>query len=80
MSSPEERFTVGCPRCGKRYVVTPSAIGKKATCKCGRSFLVEKPPEDEDDDDGAIYDIQPPASDAPAPAPADAKASEPRSP
>ncbi len=50
-----ERFTVGCPKCGKRYVVTSEAIGRKAKCKCGRSFIVEKPPEDEEDDDGTIY-------------------------
>jgi hypothetical protein len=58
MSVSEERFTVGCPKCAKRYVVTTSAIGKKATCKCGRSFIVEKPREDEDDDDDDTpYDI-----------------------
>ncbi len=56
----EERFTVGCPKCGKRYVLTSSAIGKKATCKCGRSFIVEKPPEDEEDEDeGGVYDVAP---------------------
>lgn len=56
MPASEERFTVGCPRCGKRYVLTSSAIGKKATCKCGKSFTVAKPPEDEDDE-GGTYDI-----------------------
>ena len=29
MPEPEERFTVGCPKCGKRYVLTSAAIGKK---------------------------------------------------
>ena len=58
MPEQEERFTVGCPKCGKRYVLTSAAIGKKATCKCGRSFIVEKPPEDEDEeDDGGTYDV-----------------------
>jgi transcription elongation factor Elf1 len=52
MSDPEERFTVACPKCNKRYVVTVSVIGKKATCKCGRSFLIEKPPEDLEDEGG----------------------------
>jgi len=56
MTDPVERFTVGCPRCSKRYVVTSQAIGKKATCKCGKSFAVEKPPEDEDDE-GGLYDV-----------------------
>jgi predicted nucleic acid-binding Zn-ribbon protein len=59
MPEAEERFTVGCPKCGKRYVLTYSAIGKKATCKCGRSFIVEKPPEDEDDEDDGVYDVAP---------------------
>ena len=52
MADPEDRFTVGCPKCGKRYVLTAKAIGKKATCKCGRSFIVQKPPEDEEDEGG----------------------------
>jgi len=38
-------------------VVTSNDIGKKATCKCGRSFVIEKPPEDDDDDDGSIYGV-----------------------
>ena len=59
MPEPEERFTVGCPKCSKRYVLTSAAIGKKATCKCGRSFIVERPPENEDDDDGGAYDVAP---------------------
>jgi hypothetical protein len=60
MPEPEERFTVGCPKCNKRYVLTSAAIGKKATCKCGRSFIVERPPEnDDDDDDGGAYDVAP---------------------
>lgn len=57
MPDPIERFTVACPRCAKRYVVTSDAIGKKATCKCGRSFVVQKPPEDEEDDNGSVYDV-----------------------
>ncbi len=57
MSETVERFTVGCPKCGKRYVLTTAAIGKKATCQCGRSFTVEKPPEDEEDE-GGDYEIK----------------------
>ena len=57
MSSSTEKFTVGCPRCGKRYVLTAAAIGKTATCKCGKSFVVAKPEEDEDDDDGQDYGV-----------------------
>jgi hypothetical protein len=59
MPASQERFTVGCPKCCKRYVVTSAAIGKKATCKCGRSFIVERPPEDqeEDEEDGGTYDV-----------------------
>jgi hypothetical protein len=58
MPDSEERFTVGCPKCNKRYVLTTSAIGKKATCKCGRTFIVAKPPEDEEDeDDGGTYGV-----------------------
>ena len=59
MPASEERFTVACPKCCKRYVVTSSTIGKKATCKCGRSFIVEKPPEDreEEEEDGGTYDV-----------------------
>jgi len=56
----EERFTVGCPKCCKRYVVTTSAIGKKATCKCGKTFIVAKPAEDEEEDEeGGTYDVAP---------------------
>jgi len=60
MPSPQERFTVGCPKCGKRYVLTAAAIGKKATCKCGRSFIVEKPAEDleeEEEELGGDYGV-----------------------
>lgn len=60
MSDPAERFTVACPRCSKRYVVTVAVLGKKATCKCGRSFLIEKPPEDleeEEEQEGGDYGV-----------------------
>lgn len=56
MPDAEDRFTVACPKCGKRYVLTAAAIGKKATCKCGKSFVVQKPEEDLDDE-GGDYDV-----------------------
>ena len=62
MSNSTEKFTVGCPRCAKRYVLTPAAIGRKATCKCGKSFVVARPPEDEEEDDGKDYDVSSDAS------------------
>lgn len=60
MSSSTEKFTIGCPMCGKRYVVAPSAIGRKATCKCGKSFVVARPEEDAEEDeegDSQGYDV-----------------------
>lgn len=60
MSSSTEKFTIGCPRCAKRYVLTPAAIGRKATCKCGKSFVVTRPEEDAEEDeegDGKGYDV-----------------------
>jgi hypothetical protein len=74
MPQPTENFTVACPRCGKRYVVPPSAIGKTATCKCSKQFVVAVPEEDIDDEDGGDYGVsappEPPAPAAPPPKPA----------
>ncbi len=53
---PSENFTVACPRCCKRYVVAPAAIGKKATCKCGKTFVVQVP-EDDEEDEGGDYEM-----------------------
>jgi hypothetical protein len=74
MTQPAENFTVACPRCSKRYVVPRSAVGKKATCKCGRQFIVEIPEDDLDDEDGGDYGTtappEPQAPPAPPPQPA----------
>jgi hypothetical protein len=53
MSDSQERFTVKCSRCEKRFVVDASAVGKKATCKCGNTFLIERPPQEEDEGPGS---------------------------
>jgi hypothetical protein len=53
MPDPNERFTVGCPKCAKRYVLTVKDLGKKATCKCGGTFTVRKPEEDEEEEEEA---------------------------
>lgn len=60
MANLVEKFTVSCPLCSKRYVVTTAAIGKRATCKCGKQFVVAKPPEDaeEDEEDGGDYTLR----------------------
>ena len=58
MSSSTEKFTIACPLCGKRYVVSPTAIGRTATCKCGKTFVVAKPEEDaEEDEEGQDYGV-----------------------
>ena len=60
MSDLAERFTVSCPKCTKRYVLTAAAIGKRATCKCGNTFVVQKPEEDleAEEEDGGDYGIK----------------------
>ncbi len=58
MSNSTEKFTIGCPRCGKRYVVAPAAIGRTATCKCGKTFVVAKPEDDlEEEEEGQDYGV-----------------------
>ena len=57
MPEPAENFTVACPRCCKRYVVSPAAIGKKATCKCGKQFVVAVPEEDVEEEGGGDYGV-----------------------
>lgn len=58
MRSAEENFTMGCPKCGKRYVFPPDVIGRTANCKCGRSFKIEIPADDlEEDEEEGDYGV-----------------------
>jgi hypothetical protein len=66
MPEPAENFTVACPRCCKRYVVSPAAIGKKATCKCGKQFVVAVPEEDLEEEGGGDYGVSGGAAAGPA--------------
>ncbi len=66
MPQPAENFTVACPRCCKRYVVSPATIGKTATCKCGKTFIVAVPEEDLEEESGGDYGVAGGAAAGPA--------------
>lgn len=38
--------SIECPGCGTNYDIPSKAIGRKVSCKCGRTFIAESPAED----------------------------------